>query len=357
MQYVRFSVLPGGLSSIYRSLKKMNTELPARVANALNPEYLELILFPTEQCNFRCTYCYEDFEMGRMQPDIIAGVKALIENRMPSLRHLEIGWFGGEPLAAKDIVFDISTHIASLRKNYPELVYTAHMTTNGSLLDKVTFQKLSSLGIRSYQISLDGDEEMHNQSRISANGQGTFNKIWQNLLSIHECRDVEAEILIRIHFLPETYLNTVSLIKKINSELADDSRFSFFFKPIQRLGGASDEKISLFTTKKAEEDAIKFLQSHLKYQETASPLNSMSDYVCYASKANSLAIRSNGDIAKCTVALSDERNKVGSLNKDGTVEIDQNLFRLWLKGLESGNDMELGCPYSAMNTLATFSSK
>ena len=326
----------------------MSTQLSARVANALNPEYLELILFPTEQCNFRCTYCYEDFEMGRMHSDIITGVKALIENRMPSLKHLNISWFGGEPLAAKDIVFDISTHIALLRKNYPELVYTAQMTTNGSLLNKETFQKLSSLGIRSYQISLDGDENRHNLSRISAGGKGTFSKIWQNLLSIRDCHDVEAQIVIRIHILPETYLDTVSLIEKINTELAEDSRFSFFFKPIERLGGASDEKISIFTTQEAREDAIRFLQSHLKYQKTASTLNSMNDYVCYASKANSLAIRSNGDIAKCTVALSDERNRIGHLNKDGTVEIDKTLFRLWLKGLQSGNDMELACPYAAM---------
>jgi uncharacterized protein len=83
----------------------------------------------------------------------------------------------------------------------------------------------------------------------------------------------------------------------------------------------------------------------------------MNDYVCYASKANSLAIRSNGDIAKCTVALSDERNRIGHLNKDGTVEIDKTLFRLWLKGLQSGNDMELACPYAAMETLVSLSSK
>ena len=94
----------------------------------------------------------------------------------------------------------------------------------------------------------------------------------------------------------------------------------------------------------------------MKYQKTASTLNSMNDYVCYASKANSPAIRSNCDIAKCTVALSDERNRIGYLNKDGTVEIDKTLFRLWLKGLQSGNDMELACPYSAMETLVSFSS-
>lgn len=28
---------------------------------SLRNDVLHLILLPTEQCNFRCTYCYEDF--------------------------------------------------------------------------------------------------------------------------------------------------------------------------------------------------------------------------------------------------------------------------------------------------------
>ncbi len=331
----------------------MNNQLPSRIVNAINPEYLELILFPTEQCNFRCTYCYEDFELGRMSPDTVTGIKSLIKKRMPDLKHLHISWFGGEPLAAKDIVVNISTYIDLAIKNYPGLIYTASMTTNGSLLDRKTFQQLVHLGVRSYQISLDGDEELHNSSRVTASGKGTFSKIWENLLSIRDCHDSEAQILIRIHFSPETYVDLIPLIQKINSELVEDSRFSFFFKPIERLGGALDQKISVFATEKEQANAVEILQSHLKYQSSSSPLNSISDYVCYASKANSLAIRSNGDIAKCTVALSDSRNRVGHLNKDGTVDIDKALLRLWLNGLESGNDMELSCPYAVMKTLST----
>src|SRR5690242_7308023 len=77
-------------------------------ANAFSNSNLQLILFPTEQCNFRCTYCYEDFALGRMSDEIISGVKNLIAKRK-DLKHLNIMWFGGEPTAALDIVLDIST--------------------------------------------------------------------------------------------------------------------------------------------------------------------------------------------------------------------------------------------------------
>jgi wyosine [tRNA(Phe)-imidazoG37] synthetase (radical SAM superfamily) len=30
---------------------------------------LDLTLLPIEQCNFRCTYCYETFADGKMKPD------------------------------------------------------------------------------------------------------------------------------------------------------------------------------------------------------------------------------------------------------------------------------------------------
>jgi len=30
-----------------------------------------LILLSSEQCNFRCTYCYEKFELGRMQAPVV----------------------------------------------------------------------------------------------------------------------------------------------------------------------------------------------------------------------------------------------------------------------------------------------
>ena len=40
-----------------------------QIAAAISPRIQELILLPTEKCNFRCTYCYEDFELGKMSEE------------------------------------------------------------------------------------------------------------------------------------------------------------------------------------------------------------------------------------------------------------------------------------------------
>ncbi|HEY0068405.1 MAG TPA: hypothetical protein VGE04_00395, partial [Chloroflexia bacterium] len=72
-------------------------------------------------------------------------------------------------------------------------------------------------------------------------------------------------------------------------------------------------------------------------------------YVCYASKPNSLMIRADGSIGKCTVALYDTRNALGRILPNGTLDIDSSKLRLWANGFATLDPDELACPYSVMN--------
>ena len=81
-------------------------ELARKVSRSLDPRALNLILFPTENCNFRCTYCYETYNGGLMPDAVVSGIKKLLVARAPDLDDLSIGWFGGEPLLAKTLVYD-----------------------------------------------------------------------------------------------------------------------------------------------------------------------------------------------------------------------------------------------------------
>ncbi len=65
---------------------------------------------------------------------------------------------------------------------------------------------------------------------------------------------------------------------------------------------------------------------------------------CYASAVNSLVIRSTGELAKCTVALSHPNNRVGRLLDDGRLEIDDGKLEGWTRGIWSGVPEELHCP-------------
>lgn len=61
-----------------------------QIAAALDNDFLHLILLPTEQCNLRCTYCYERFEVGRMTRQVVDAVKGLITCRAHTLKALNV---------------------------------------------------------------------------------------------------------------------------------------------------------------------------------------------------------------------------------------------------------------------------
>jgi uncharacterized protein len=37
----------------------------AQIAATISRKVQQLIILPTEKCNFRCSYCYEDFMIGK----------------------------------------------------------------------------------------------------------------------------------------------------------------------------------------------------------------------------------------------------------------------------------------------------
>jgi uncharacterized protein len=61
-------------------------------------DVLQLIILPTEQCNFRCVYCYELFDYGLIRQEVVEWIKNLLIARKSSLKYLSVSWFGGEPL-------------------------------------------------------------------------------------------------------------------------------------------------------------------------------------------------------------------------------------------------------------------
>lgn len=54
--------------------------------------------------------------------------------------------------------------------------------------------------------------------------------------------------------------------------------------------------------------------------------------------------RSTRDPDLCTVALEDPANDVGVINEDGTLELDRARLLKWVRGLSSGDAVELGLP-------------
>ena len=289
--------------------------LKLKVLRSLDNRLLKLTLMPTEHCNFRCTYCYEDFELGTMPEWVVDGVKRLLTSRAPELHRLELHWFGGEPLMAFPVIAEICSHAQALQAGNPKLSIHSSATTNGYLLSPERFSELLRLGVTSYQISLDGYRENHDRTRRRIDGSGTFLKIWENLLATRQFKE-KFFIMLRVHFTPSTLDHVAELVEKLNAEFGEDTRYGIFFKAISRLGGSNDHQIER-SSDVWKETAKAKLTTLVKRKDKGVVDPTATAYLCYAAEPNSLVIRSNGQLARCTVAFNDPRNQIGYLQSDG----------------------------------------
>ncbi|WP_447172201.1 radical SAM protein [Shewanella sp. 0m-8] len=319
------------------------------LSSSLSKENFHLILYPTEQCNFRCVYCYEDFEIGQMPTWLVDATKLLIEKKAKTLKLLSLSWFGGEPLLAKDIVFDLAEHALQLAEKY-HFKLGGDMTTNGLLLDVKTLSKLVSLKQDHFQISIDGDQQGHDQTRVTRTGKGSFDKIWARLIAAAETT-LPFKITLRIHVTDFNQESVLQFCERFDQHLAQDDRFILFFKAIENLGGDNTESVKQLIERKT---AKLFAKNQTeKYRENSFDLNKKGNYICYAGKPNSIAIRANGELNKCTVALSDPKNKIGQINQDGTLTIESKKMQTWLQGFTTLDSWQMGCPLSYMNSNST----
>lgn len=262
------------------------------------------------------------------------------------------------------------------------------LTTNAYLLDDETLGRLIKAKQNSFQISLDGYGAGHDKTRRYINGSGTFDRIWANLLSAKASKH-EFSITLRCHQTRENESSMVELVEQVSKTFAGDSRFNVFFKSIENLGGPNTKDLKKMETSVAE-TRVKKLQeildaanltssavldgpesatgkqnivgagSKLEEFEGRTPadapakkgLAAYEGYICYAAKPNSLMIRADGTIGKCTVLMNDPRNRVGQLNADGTVTLDsEKISRVWMRGFVSEKPMELGCPAQGLPRL------
>lgn len=302
---------------------------------------LKLIILPTEQCNFRCFYCYEEFALGRMNREVIDAIKILINKRVSELDYLQIEWFGGEPLLAKSIILEISSYVLSLTKTVPELHFNSGMSTNGYLLTLKTAEQLVASGIKEFQISLDGPASYHDRMRKRRDGKETFSRIWKNLLDL-KSSSLEFKVNLRVHFSKDNVNVINTLVNDLNKNFSHDRRFRIYFKSLAYLGGENDRLLRCFD--KNEGQQVKYdLEARLSRNLSHVGEND-SDYICYAGQPTSFVIRADGRLAKCTVGLDDPKNQVGFLKNDGTLEIDQNQIQSWFKGAVMLNREFLRCP-------------
>lgn len=148
---------------------------------------LRVTVLTTLQCNFACDYCYQgDHGTGpvgeKMTIETAERVAGWITRQVDAVRpsRLVLTFFGGEPLlnvpALVHIAERCQAHAASLG-----IRQIVSIITNGLLLTPEIVDRLLPLGLTGVKVTLDGDRETHDRMRPLRGGQGTFDRIIENV--------------------------------------------------------------------------------------------------------------------------------------------------------------------------------
>lgn len=299
---------------------------------SINSPNLSLAILPTEKCNYRCKYCYESFERGRMPKEIQDGIVAFVKKYIHNYKSLTVSWFGGEPLLEVPIIEDLSSKLMKIC-NMNHIPYLANLTSNGYFLTPEVIEKLVKLKVTHYMITIDGIKKTHDAQKPLANGDGTFDTVINNLLHIkNNVKSRMFHITIRTNFTEQMSETISEYIDTFYEYFGDDKRFSFFARPAGDWGGDRVKKISdnLFEESAFEQIFEKIIShekkmnfgTHLSFLE---PCGSM----CSLANLNSYLIDSAGNVRKCSCELDSEDNIIGKIDKTGNMNIDENKEAKW----------------------------
>ncbi|MED0675961.1 MULTISPECIES: radical SAM/SPASM domain-containing protein [Aneurinibacillus] len=161
-----------------------------------------LVVHLVNECNLRCTYCYAgDGEYGAPKKYLSKevaeqAVHFLMENSFHE-QEVTIVLFGGEPF----LNWDVLQHLVEYGTEQAELYgkkISYSLTTNGTLLspERIAFLNRYSIGV---SVSMDGTQEAHDKHRLFAGGQGSYERVSQNverLVEGHRTAPVGARVTV-----------------------------------------------------------------------------------------------------------------------------------------------------------------
>lgn len=292
---------------------------------------LALTLITTRQCNLRCVYCYEKHENKAMSKELYSSILKYIENSLENRVYngVNIELFGGEPFIEYNNIIEFLSKTKSLCERY-KVYYGAGATTNGALIYPDRFDKLIKLGCKRYQITIDGFADTHDKYRISADSNGSFDKIISNLKYMNST-DYDFKITIRTNFNEEIFKQANEFYSFIKDNF--DKRFSVYYEGIKKLGGINDDNLNTLEktdVDKSSVDIAKTLKKLNLHNDVVDSMTRPYSCICYASKHNNFLIDYDGTILKCTLSLDDDLNKIGYIDDSGIMHINSERHSKWV---------------------------
>lgn len=281
---------------------------------------LSLTVLPNFNCNFACPYCYEGktqakSNMGTMDDDVKEAIYKQVKISAEARRNIGLAWYGGEPTLSKDIIMEMSKKIIDICKKY-NVVYTSSMTSNGYLFDNSFVKAMNNLQIKSVQITIDGQPEVHNKFRKLKNGMETFDKIIENIKKI-KSHGIKVNIRVNITKANVEYFERL-LDVLCTRGLSDCQVIPSAVVPYEN--AATNILDNCLTSEDFAKKLLEYraMMFERKLQFNNFPYNSnLKQNYCYADNVGSYSIDPKGNIYKCWIDVGVAERSLGNIKNFG----------------------------------------
>ncbi|MCR0315834.1 SPASM domain-containing protein [[Clostridium] innocuum] len=255
---------------------------------------LALTVNPFSGCNFRCIYCFELDRLDnaiKMSKEVQDKLIDYVKQNISGKRFVRINWFGGEPTIAFDVIERISRELIEICEAN-NVDYGASIITNGYLLNEDIIKKMVDCKIKTMQITLDGNKEMHDTRRVLKNGQGTFDCILNNVIKFAGKGPL---IHLRVNSdksNPHAYKDVINILKENN--ISD--------KVIVNLGKVYSDDTNNYSNDKCFSNS-EFYQELFNFKKSEKSeeilLPNLKRNECASVNENSFVLDADGKLYKC----------------------------------------------------------
>lgn len=146
----------------------------------------------TNRCNLNCLHCYSSSTADRSNDELSTAEAKQLLSGLAEVNCPVVLFTGGEPLLREDL-FELLAEAKRLN------LRTA-ISTNGTLIDSTTADRLAQAGVSYAGVSIDGDEEFHDKFRAS---KGSFKAA---LEGIESCKKAGIKTGLRFTVMKQNLL-------------------------------------------------------------------------------------------------------------------------------------------------------
>ncbi len=293
---------------------------------------LNLVLAPTLDCNFDCSYCFEGNKHGGvMSNSTIDKLLDFIEGN-EGKDNTSLTWYGGEPLLAINAIEKILHGI----DNMGIKLQSHSIVTNGYYFEGKAIDVFRKYTLNNIQITLDGRKERHDKLRKQKGSKSpSYDRIIENIAHVSK-EFPGARVSVRVNVDKGNVDDYYALFKEMKEKERLDN--VVVYPGIIRLDNAEKTNI-------VEPALGCYESSYLFYDIYSKGMLGKEVYpcmsharICCASSANSFIIGPLGEIYKCWNDVSDKTRIVGCI--DGNDIVNKQLYYRYHVGCVWYNDAE-----------------